>query len=83
MIWSRYPIEPLQTFDPYVSCCGRVCTPLGGVAAGYLTTRSSVDHICLSSGIAKQAAAGAWEAAQYESGRLITDHNGVFVDISY
>jgi hypothetical protein len=31
MIWSRYEIEPLTTFDPCVSVCGRIRTSLGAL----------------------------------------------------
>jgi hypothetical protein len=51
------------------------------VAAGHLTTRSSVDHICLSAAMVEGAIVGAWEAAHGEEGRQITDHNGVYVDL--
>jgi hypothetical protein len=52
------------------------------VAAGHLTTRSSVDHICMcAASLAKGWLVGAWEAPDGMDGKPITDHNGVYVDL--
>lgn len=44
-----------------------------------LTTRSTIDHICVSEGLI--AHASAWEGT--ESNQRLSDHNGVMVDIRY
>ena len=51
------------------------------VATGKLTTRSSIDHICIDKQHAASGrAVGAWEPFDSEGNRL-SDHNGVWVDL--
>jgi hypothetical protein len=52
------------------------------VAAGHLTTRSSIDHICLDAASAGQRTViRAWEAGCGDGVRL-SDHNGVLVELA-
>lgn len=62
--------------------CGLTCvTAHDLVAAGHLTTRSTIDHICLDGTLAGAVrAVGAWEAGEGDGVRL-SDHNGVWVDL--
>ncbi len=67
--------------DALINCDLACVTEEDFVATGKLTTRSSIDHICID----KQNAAcvqnvDAWEPYDSEGNRL-SDHNGVFVDI--
>jgi hypothetical protein len=50
------------------------------VESGDLTTRSSIDHICLDAHSAARVRVGAWEAGVGDGVRL-SDHNGVWVDV--
>lgn len=61
--------------------CGLTCvTAHDLVASGHLTTRSSIDHICLDRALAGMVrAVGAWEAGEGDGERL-SDHNGVWAD---
>lgn len=50
-------------------------------AIGFLRSRASVDHICLSQSLARGVrAVGAWEGTT-EDGCRMSDHNGVVIDI--
>lgn len=50
-------------------------------ATGLLRSRASIDHICLSPSLAKGVlAVDAWEGIM-DDGRLMSDHNGVVIDI--
>ena len=52
------------------------------VEAGKLKTRSTVIHFCVNAGLADQVVAvGAWEAA-FDGGAAVSDHNGVYIDLS-
>jgi hypothetical protein len=52
------------------------------VEAGWLTSRSSIDHVCLDAASAGEVVeVGAWEAGAGEGGGRLSDHNGVWVDL--
>lgn len=62
---------------------GLVCTTEEDfVESGKLTTRSTVEHLCFDSELAKKVKADAWEAGPFD-GKKLSDHNGLHVDIGH
>ena len=62
---------------------GLVCvTEVDFVRSGKLSDRHTVDHICLDDRLAASVSAvGAWERANSD-GQQLSDHSGVYVDVS-
>jgi hypothetical protein len=62
---------------------GLRCVTAGDlVGDGLLSTRSSIDHVCLDAeSAALDARMGAWEAGCGEGGVRLSDHNGVWVEV--
>lgn len=61
---------------------GLIClTEQDFVDSGHLTTRSNIDHLCLSERMSKLVTnVFAWESTKLEN-KEDTDHNGVYIDI--
>ena len=52
------------------------------VESGHLTTRSNIDHLCISERMGNLVTnVFAWESTSWEK-KEDTDHNGVYVDIA-
>ena len=51
-------------------------------ATGQLTTRSMVDHLCLDHELAACVSrVEPWEAGNLDSGKRLTDHSGIWIDL--
>lgn len=52
------------------------------VAHGDLVERSNIDHLCLSQDLTERVTtAGVWDIEEYAPKKLLSDHNGVWIDL--
>ena len=74
--------ESLKMLTSALECSSLLCVTEDDMRAkGFLQTRASIDHICLSQTLATQVVSvGAWEGTAVDGYRM-SDHNGIVVDI--
>jgi len=72
-----------QQLTDSLRACGLSCvTEEDFRASGKLYSRANIDHLCVSEPFSDAVlAVGAWEACEI-NGKRLTDHNGVWIDLS-